>query len=108
MPTLKEVVWAILAITLAAAIVMVAVAQLDSSGWAEGVRAEAPPATRGGESQAVGEREGIPAPLMMIAATIGSLLKITLLLGIPGLITIGILRLTRRNGKRAPAGAAPS
>ena len=108
MPTFEEVIWAILAITLAAAIVMVAVAQLDSGAWAEGVRSEASAETQGVESQAVGEREGIPAPLLMIAATIGSFLKITLLLGIPGLITIGVLRLTRRNGKHAPAGAVPS
>lgn len=103
MPTLKEAVWAILAIAFASAIVMIAVAQLDSSAWAEGMRAEALAATQLGENQVSENQamgEGIPAPLMMVAVTVGSLLKITLLMGLPGLITIGVLRLKRRYGKR--------
>ncbi len=107
MPTLKETLLAILFITFASAIMMLAVAQLDSSAWAEGVRAEYSAETTG-EGEASGEFEGMSGPLMLLAATVGSALKITLLMGLPGLITIGVLRLVNRNGKRSPAGAAPS
>ena len=102
MPTLKESIWPIVAIIIASALVMFAIAPLDSSEWAESMRAEF--SAEGGEDEPFAEGEGLPGVLLII----GPLLKITFLMGIPGLITLSILRITRRFGKRSPAGAAPS
>ena len=101
MPTLKESIWPIILIIIASTIIMLAIAPLDSSEWAEGMRADFSAETES-EPSADGER---PSGIFML---IGPLIKITILMGIPGLITIGILRITRRFGKRSPAGASPS
>ncbi|MFK7804198.1 MAG: hypothetical protein AB8G95_21370 [Anaerolineae bacterium] len=115
MPTLKDAFWAIFFVTLVSAAMMVGVAQLDGSGWAEGIRAEAAAEyegteNEGGEGETAGDEglEGLSAPLMFIIATVGSLLKITLLMGIPGLITIGTQRFIDRMRKRTSVGTAPS
>lgn len=102
MPTLRESIGPIVLIMIASMLVMFAIAPLDSSEWAEGVRADF--LTEGGEDEPFADGEGPPGILLII----GPLLKITFLMGIPGLITLGILRLVRRFGKRSPAGAAPS
>jgi len=115
MPNLKDTVWAIIVISLVSAVMMVGVAQLDSSGWAEGIRAEATAEIEAtdsetGEGETVGEDglEGFSPLLMIAVGTIGSLIKISLLLGVPGLLTIGVRRLIDRVRKRASVGTAPS
>lgn len=83
MPTFRETIVPILAITAASAILMLLLAPLDATQWAEGFRV-------GGEVSTEEELGG------GIANIIGPLLKITFLMGIPGLITIGIRNLIRR------------
>ena len=111
MPSRKDTVLAILFITLASAIMMFAVMQLDSSAWAEGVRADSSAEITPTENEATFEGEdelaGIPAPLRIVVTSVASLLKITLLMGIPGLITLAVLRRADRSKDRPPAGAAP-
>ncbi len=85
MPTLKEMIWPIVLITIASAIVILAIAPLDGSAWAEGMRAGA--SAEGGE--ALDQLSGI-------IRFIGPLIKITLLMGVPGLITLGVRRAVRR------------
>lgn len=99
MPSLKEIAWASLFITLTSAILMFAVAQLSDSGWADSVRAEA--ASRANHSgHSVTENGQSISPLIFVAMVGGSLLKIIFALGVPGLVTIGILRFTRRKRKQ--------
>ena len=102
MLTLRQSIGPIVAIIIASALMMFAIAPLDSSEWAESVRAGF--SAEEGEGEPFAEGEG-PSGILLV---IGPLLKITFLMGIPGLITLGILRLVRRFGKRSPAGAAPS
>ncbi|MFK7769695.1 MAG: hypothetical protein AB8B55_20980 [Mariniblastus sp.] len=102
MPSLKETAWAIVFITLASAILIFAVAQLGNSGWADSVRADALAGGKGGHGHAYSETGKSFSPLIFIAIVAGSLLKIVFALGIPGLITLGVLRFTRRKRKRSP------
>ena len=85
MPTLREAFIPILAITIASAIIMLLLAPLDATTWAEGFRvgdsAETTEALEGGFS---------------IVMIIGPLIKITFIMGIPALITLGVRRLIGR------------
>lgn len=103
MPTAKEVVWGILGITLASAILMFAVAQLDSSAWAEGVRADVLL-----ENEPADEITGVPAFLVPLIEIVGSLIRIMILMGIPAFITLAILRRIDRNKKDSSSEPAPS
>lgn len=105
MPTLKESLWPIVAIIVASAIVMFAIAPLDSSEWADSMRGEFSAEAEGRDGEPFAEGEGGPSGILRF---IGPLIKITILMGVPGLITMGILRITRRFGQRSPAGATPS
>lgn len=90
MPTLRESLRPILAITIAAAIVMVLLAPLDATEWANGLRA--------GFSAESGDafEEGPGGTLMIVAP----LIKITILMGVPALITMGVRRVLGQKGGR--------
>lgn len=83
MPTFRESLQPILAITIAAAIVMLLIAPLDATAWADGIRGSV--TAVGGEGS-----EELPGGIIMI---IGPLIKITLLMGVPALITLGVRNL---------------
>jgi len=87
MPTFRETIVPILAITVASAILMMLLSPLDATQWAEGFRV-------GSE---VGAEEELGGG---IASIIGPLLKITVLMGVPGLITLGVRNLIRRFGAK--------
>ena len=91
MPTLRESMWPILAITIASAVVMLLIAPLEATEWAAGIRAglsaEGTEAIEGG------------APSGLIAI-IGPLIKITILMGIPALLTFSARRLIGQLSKR--------
>lgn len=90
MPTFRESLWPIVAITIAAAIVMLLIAPLEATEWANGFR---------GGVTAVGN-EGFEAGTGGITMIIGPLIKVTLLMGVPALITLGARNLigqARRN-----------
>ncbi len=111
MPTLKDAVLATLFITIFSALMMLGVAQLDSSAWAEGVRAEYSTETTSGEAKggdAEDGFEGMSGPLMIVLGAVASALKISLLMGIPGLITIAVRRRQSRSANQSPAGTAAS
>lgn len=101
MPTLKETIRPILLITIASAIIMFAIAPLDSSEWAEGIRS----GFNAEEGEGVQGEDGPPGGIFRF---VGPLIKITILMGIPGLITVGVRNLIRRLSNRSAAGAAPS
>ncbi len=86
MPTLRESIGPILAISIAAAILMLLLAQLDATEWANGFRVAAP----------VAEGEGVEAAPAGIISFIGPLIKVSLLMGIPALITLGVRKLLGR------------
>lgn len=87
MPTLREMIRPILAITIAAAILMLLIAPLDATTWAAGFRVDVVAVAREGlEGDAPGG----------IAAIIGPLIKITLLMGVPALITLSVRNLIGR------------
>ncbi len=108
MPSVKEIFSGILGIIIASALLMLAVVQLDSSGWAEAVRTSVSTEAQISEGQAENEGEGIPESLMFLVEIVGSILRLIILIGIPGLITLGILRLIERNKKRSSAKSAAS
>lgn len=108
MPTTKEIVWGILGITLASVLLMIAVAQLDSSAWAESVRAGILLETERGESQPADEAMGIPEFLMPLIEIVSSLIRIMILMGIPAFITLAILRRIDHNKKHSSSEPAPS
>ena len=112
MPTFKDVVVAIIFISLASALMIVAITPLENGAWAEGIRADyaAEYASTEGESESEGmpEIEGVPSALLMVLVVVASLLKITLLMGLPGIITMWVRRLISRFKDRPSARAAPS
>ncbi len=83
MPTLRESLTSTLVIIIASAIVIFLIAPLDATEWASSMRAGA--GEEGGE--------GMPGGIFGLVA---AFIKITLLMGIPGLITLGVRRLSRR------------
>ena len=89
MPTFRESIRPILAITIAAAIVMLLLAPLDATEWANGFRVGVP---------AVGN-EGFENSPDGITTIIGPLIKVTLLMGAPALMTLGARSLIRRSRK---------
>ncbi len=84
MPTFREMIRPILAITIAAAILMLLLAQLDATTWADGFRVGV--TNEGFEGDT---RSGI-------VAIIGPLIKIALLMGLPALLTLGVRNLIGR------------
>lgn len=104
MPTFREAIWPIIAVIIASAIIMFALDLLDNSDWADSMRAGISVEAEGGEGDFTEEGE---SPINILSI-IGPLLKITIFMGLPGLITLAVLRLTRRFGKQSAAGAAPS
>ena len=109
MPTLKDTGWAIFFISVVSALMVLGVAQLDSSSWAEGVRAEYSAETTPNEDEAASDEnfDGIPALLIILITIIASGLKLTLLMGLPGLITLAVRRRLGRLKEHTSAGAAP-
>ncbi|MFK7804983.1 MAG: hypothetical protein AB8G95_25345 [Anaerolineae bacterium] len=126
MPKFKEVLWAIFAISLASAIVMVAVAPLVESEYADEVRetlsaeaeiSESQSVEEGGEnaalllaiilgdSDALGE-SSVTTPLSIIIFIVGSILRLFTLMGITGLITLLVLAVLSRLKKRLAATGA--
>lgn len=85
MPTFREAVVPIVMITIASAIVMLLLAPLDATAWAEGFR--------GGASAENTEAFDGGFSIIMI---IGPLIKITIIMGVPALITLGVRRLIGR------------
>ena len=86
MPTLRESLRPIVAIAIAAAIVMFLLAPLEATEWANGFRA-------GVSAENV---EGFEAGPGGIAIIIGPLIKVTLLMGVPALITLGVRNIIGR------------
>ncbi len=84
MPTFRDMIRPILAITIAAAIVMLLLSTLDATTWADGFRT--------GVSAEVVEEDGFTG----IVSIIGPLIKITFLMGVPALITLGVRRIIGR------------
>ena len=88
MPTFRDSLRPIIAIVIASAILMLLLAPLASTEWADVMRG------------AVSAEEGFEgATSFSIVMIIGPLIKITLLMGIPGLITLGVRNLIGRVGK---------
>lgn len=90
MPTLREMIRPILAIIIASAILMLLLSTLDATAWADGFRAGV-----SAETPAASESD-TPGGIVNI---IGSLIKITLLMGVPALITLGVRNLIGRSRK---------
>ncbi len=91
MPTFRDMIRPILAITIAAAIVMLLLSTLDATTWADGFRT--------GVSADVGEATDGDG-LTGIISIIGPLIKITFLMGVPALITLGVRRIIGRKPKK--------
>lgn len=81
----KNTVWQLLLIAIAAAIVIAIGFALGGTEWADGLRADA---------HFHDEVEG-----NVFVIWLGQLVKQTFLMGIPALITLGVLRLFRRKKK---------
>ena len=86
MPTFRESIRPILAITIAAAIVMLLLAPLEATEWAGGFRVGVP----------VEDGAGFEAGPGGIITVIAPLIKITLLMGVPAVMTLGVRRLLSR------------
>ncbi|MFG0266336.1 MAG: hypothetical protein ACF8AM_14490 [Rhodopirellula sp. JB055] len=87
MPTLRQSIRPTLCIVLAATLVVFLISPLDETQWAAGIRAGA--SANGGEGS---EGSGPGGPIRFI----GPIVKMSILMGVPALITLGIRRLIRR------------
>ena len=87
MPTLRESIQPLLVITIVSAIVMLLLAPLETTEWAAGFREGF--SAEGGEGF---EGDGPGGVILLIAP----LIKITMLMGVPALITLGVRRLIGR------------
>ncbi|TWU43464.1 hypothetical protein Q31b_25050 [Novipirellula aureliae] len=87
MPTLRESIRPILIIMLASAFVIFLIAPLDQTQWAAGMRARISE-SGGGGFEGDGPRGAI--------RFIGPFLKISILMGVPALVTLGIRGLISR------------
>lgn len=87
MPTIRESIRPILTISMAAAIVMLLLAPLEATEWASGFRVGVP----------LGGGEGFESGPGGIITVIAPLIKITLLMGVPAVMTLGVRRLISRS-----------
>ena len=105
MTNFRETSIQIIIIILAAAAVILAIIPLENTSWAESLRTEMAIEEGGEGLQQEGFRGESGEPQIGGPITyVGSFIKIMLFMGIPGLITIGVLRLTNRKPKPIAGG----
>ena len=109
MTNLKETIIQISLILLAAAVVILAIMPLENTNWADSIRndaAVADDAIQSDQAQREGfNGEGAEPQIGGAIAYVASFIKIILFMGIPGLITLGVLRLTHRKQNQIVKGA---
>ncbi len=94
----KKTVLPVLIILFAASLVVLIALPLQETGFADGLRLETVESTELTESPA--ESNTMPAALMFIAVSLGSLIKVALFMGVGGLLTTAGLWLRQRFSKK--------
>jgi hypothetical protein len=95
MNTLKRVTPPVLIILLAAAILIFGLTLLDNTEWADGLRGE-PPAQSVDRAAVSNESESLTDGIIR---SVDAFLKVVLFMGIPGFLTLRIVRIINRKPK---------
>lgn len=88
----KQLFIPMLGVLVASAVIIMAILPLGNTGWADSFRGV--PSIEAENAPVVGEGE--EAPLQGIVRTVDAFLKVILFMGIPALITLGVLRRVSR------------